>query len=89
MLYWWATEVTCFLLVEFGPVAVVRGSEHEFLLERLHVLVLSEASLASYLLPTCYRVGLRPLPLMCARLASKPLSTLASSNHRSSFARLV
>ena len=46
MLYWWAAEVTCFLLVEFGPAEVVRGSEHDFLLEHLHVLVLSKASLA-------------------------------------------
>ena len=39
-------EVTCFLLMEFGPIAVERGSEREVLLERLHVLVPSEASLA-------------------------------------------
>ena len=39
-------EVECFLLVEFGPAAVEWSSEHEFLLERLHVLVPREASLA-------------------------------------------
>ena len=37
--------VACFLLVELGPHEVLRRSEHEFLLERLHILVLSEASL--------------------------------------------
>ena len=45
ILSWLAAGVTGFLLLEFGPVAVVPSSEHEFLLERLHVLVLSEASL--------------------------------------------
>ena len=35
-----------FLLVELGPREASRRSEREFLLERLHVLVLSEASLA-------------------------------------------
>jgi len=39
-------EVACFLFVEFGPTAVMWSLEHEFLLERLHVLVPSEASLA-------------------------------------------
>ena len=35
-----------FLLVELGPCEALFCFEHEFLLEHLHVLVLSEASLA-------------------------------------------
>ena len=35
-----------FPLMYFGPTVVVWSSKHEFLLERLHVLVPSEASLA-------------------------------------------
>ena len=50
-----AVKVTGFLLVEFGPVAAVPSSEHEFLLERLHVLVLSETSLVCGWLPTFCR----------------------------------
>ena len=46
MLSWLAAGVTCFLLVELGPREAPHRSEHEFLLERLHVLVLSEASLS-------------------------------------------
>ena len=46
MLSWLAVGVTCFLLVELGPREAPRCFEREFLLERLHVLVLSEASLA-------------------------------------------
>ena len=46
MLSWLAMGVTCFLLVELGPRAASRRSQREFLLEGLHVLVLSEASLA-------------------------------------------
>jgi len=38
--------VTCFLLVVLRPREALRRSEREFLLERLHVLVISEASLA-------------------------------------------
>ena len=37
MLFSIVTEVECFLLVEFGPTTVECWSEHEFLLERLHV----------------------------------------------------
>ena len=46
MLSWLATGVTCFLLVELGPRKAPCRSEHKFLLERLHILVLSEAYLA-------------------------------------------
>ena len=46
MLSWLAAGVIGFLLVELGPCEASRHSEREFLLERLHVLVLSEASLA-------------------------------------------
>ena len=46
MLFSIVTEVECFLLVEFGPTTVECWSEHEFLLEHLHVLDPSEASLA-------------------------------------------
>ena len=46
MLSWLAAWVTGFLLVVLGPSEAPRRSEREFLLERLHVLVLSEASLA-------------------------------------------
>jgi hypothetical protein len=38
-------EVTCFLLVQFGPIVAIRSSRQEFPLERLCVLVPSEASL--------------------------------------------
>ena len=46
MLSWFAAGVTCFLLMELGPREALRRSEHEFLLERLHILVISESSLA-------------------------------------------
>ena len=46
MLSWLAVGVTGFLLVELGPREAPHCFEHEFLLERLHVLVLSEASLS-------------------------------------------
>ena len=46
MLSWLATGVIGFLLVELGPREAPHSSEREFLLERLHVIVLSEASLA-------------------------------------------
>ena len=46
MLSWLAMGIICFLLVELGPREAPRRSEREFLLERLHVLILSEASLA-------------------------------------------
>ena len=46
MLSWLAVGVTGFLLVELGPREASLRSEHEFLLERLHVLDLNEASLA-------------------------------------------
>ena len=45
MLSWLAAGVTGFLLVELGPREALRRFEREFLLEGLHVLVLSEASL--------------------------------------------
>ena len=45
MLSWLAAGDTGFLLVELGPREAPRRSEREFLLERLHVLILSEASL--------------------------------------------
>ena len=45
MLSWLAAGVTGFFLVELGPHEAPRRSKHEFLLERLCVLVLSEASL--------------------------------------------
>jgi hypothetical protein len=63
--------------------------EHEFLLERLHVLVLSEASLACGWLPIFCRVGLRPLPLNDVWLAPKPLSTLLLPGRRSGVARCM
>jgi hypothetical protein len=43
---WKVTGVTSFLLVELGPREASLHFEREFRLERLHVLVLSEASLA-------------------------------------------
>jgi len=43
MLSWLAMGVTCFVLVELGPHEAPRRSGREFLLECLHVLVLSEA----------------------------------------------
>ena len=46
MLSWLATGVTGFFLVELGPRKAPHCSEREFLLGRLHGLVLSEASLA-------------------------------------------
>jgi hypothetical protein len=46
MLSFVTAKIVCFLIVEFGPATVMWSSEHEFLLERLHVLVPSEASLA-------------------------------------------
>ena len=45
MLSWLAVGVTGFLLVELGPPEASRHFKCEFFLERLHVLVLSEASL--------------------------------------------
>ena len=45
MLSWLAAGVPGFLLVELGSREATRRSERKFLLERLHVLVLSEASL--------------------------------------------
>ena len=46
ILSWLAAGVTSFLLVELGPREAPHRFERKFLLERLHVLVLSEASLA-------------------------------------------
>ena len=46
ILSWLAAGVTGFLLVELGPREAPHRFERKFLLERLHVLVLSEASLA-------------------------------------------
>ena len=68
-----AAEVASFLLVELGPAVALCCSEHEFLLERLHVLVLSEASLACGWLPTFCRGGLKPLLLNIAWLTTKLL----------------
>ena len=45
MLSWLAAGDTGFLLVELGPREALHYFEREFLLERLHVLVLSEAYL--------------------------------------------
>ena len=46
MLSWLVVGVTGFLLMELGPREAPCCFEREFLLERFHVLVLSEASLA-------------------------------------------
>ena len=45
MLFLLGAEVIGFLLVELGPPEASRHFKCEFFLERLHVLVLSEASL--------------------------------------------